>query len=375
MVKYFFVVLIFLSTKIVFAQDNSIATSASSEGLLSKTIFSSDFSMGGANFSEGQDESQFVQLIARPRAVVNFSKSFSVRADTMLILNTSRVQTRYQNPTFNTINLMELVGSYHPSDLFILEAGSINQDHLSNRMLIADRSFPGVMVASGYFSKDLKLKAKVQYAIPTSTSFESDRTEAEELPAFQTEGIEAFWKPKKWFSIEADINHFTYSKLPSVVAYQSGRLGNQVRGTDPSESFFVYDYQGFSQAYTLSFQYNSKISQSFRAAIVENSKAPSDRKRSQWVGTRLGLDFNPVKVSPVYAKYFAESDSVPAVYSAFELGRSNRDGELIGMKLDFKSMGFSVSTNYYKSNLIQANAPQGDMDFLEILLEVTNVSL
>ena len=166
-----------------YAQDESL-NYKSSQSFFGKTSLQTDFNMSGISFSEGQDESQLVGLLVSPEALVRLSEDFTVSGNLELFLASSRTQTRYLNPSFNILNLMELVAIYHPIDYFNLVGGAINQEKvLNNRMLVANRSFPGVMMTSKVGNKKISATGKIQYAIPTSTSLESNRTETEELPS------------------------------------------------------------------------------------------------------------------------------------------------------------------------------------------------
>ncbi len=340
-----------------------------------KFNFSTDFSMGAIGFKESQDESQLVLFSARPKVSYSLTKDFGVRGDAQLNLTTGRSQTRFQNPNFNFVNILEMVAYYEPASFFKFSAGSINQNHFNNRMLIADRGFPGLVLKSGYENKKIRITPKAQYAIPTSTSFESDRTEAEALPSMTSYGVEADWKPFSWFNLQLNINQFQFNDLPSVVAFQSSRLGNSVIGTDPSESQFRYQFEGLSQSYAMKLKYSDLLSQEFNFAMADNSQAPSDRRRSQWASTNVSLDFGSFTVTPKFALFFAESDSVPSLYSDFSLGRNNRDGQYYGLEVNLKDIGVSIKANFVDARLIETRPLQADMQIFDIALEFNNVVL
>lgn len=335
---------------------------------------STDFALGGIGFKEFQDESQLVQFSVRPNGAYSLTETFEVRGDIQLNVLTGRSQSRFQNPNFNLINILELAVFYEPIPSLQISAGVINQDHFNNRMLVADLGFPGVMLNSHFSISTFKITPKVQYAIPTSTSFESDRNEAEALPNLTSLGIEAEWLPTEWLRLDANVNQFEYSNLPSVVAFNSSRLGNSVIGTAPSETQFRYNFAGISQAYGIQMDYSKILYQSIDLRIVDNQIAPRDRQRSQWVGTSFSFDFGDFSLAPEYAQFFAESDSVPAFYSAFELGRSNRRGQSYGFEINLKKLGVSVDSQFVDARLIEARPSQADMQIFMIALEFNNVT-
>lgn len=366
---------VFFSIGKSYGQSNQVLKTKESQSSLSKINSEWDLLMGGMSYVEGQDESQIVQLQLRSKADLALTESFKLNTEVRISLNSMRAQSRFENPNFNIINLMELAATYKAAESFELKVGALNQDHLGNRMFIADRSFPGVLVQSGVQNSKASLYGKFQYAIPTSTSLESDRTKAEALPGLSTAGADFFWKPKSWLQVESDIHYFSFENLPSVVAFQSARLGNQVVGNSESESFFVNEFSGYTAAHKIGFQYSSYLQQAFKVSMVENLQAPEDRRRSQLLGTELIFDFESIRLSPAVAMFYAESDSTPALYSAFEFGRNNRQGQLYALRVDFKKSGFSILSNYVKANLLKNRAVQKDMSYLEVVLEVKNVGI
>ncbi len=358
-------------------QDSSSSTSkAKFSDQLQRLKLTTNFYLGAIGFKESQDEFQQVLFSIRPKGSYLITSNFGVRGDIDVNLTNGRSQTRYQNPNFNVINIMEAVAFYEPAVFFQLTGGAINQDkYFSNRMFIADRSFPGVVLKSGWVGKNIRIQPKAQYAIPTSTSFESDRTESEALPTLTTVGLELEWTPLKWLHLDGNANHFDYNNLPSVVAFQSSRLGNSVVGTDPSESHFRYQFKGISQTYVLGLTYTGSLKQDFVFGVVDNTEAPSDRRRSQWVGTKVSLDFEDFTLSPHFSAFFAESDSTPAIYSAFDYGRNNREGQFYGLNVDLKKLGVTIKANFVDARMIEARPLQADMQIFDLALEFKNVSL
>ncbi len=326
------------------------------------------------SFDEVQDKSQLIQLAIMPKIKINLLKNLSFKGLGLIGLSTGRVQTRFDNPQFNSMNLNELVLSYSPFENLDLEFGALNQNDLNTPMLILDRAFPGVQLKNRYeIGSNLNVQLKAQYSIPNSVSFEVDRTQNEALPSFLTQGLDFKWTPIEWFSMKGDVHHFTYNDLPSVVAFQSGRLGNEVSGVQSSESLFLYGFDGFSQSYQMDFLINKVFVPKFSVQVVDNNEAPSSRNRSQWTGLGFDWFFKNIIISPSVAYFFAESDSVPALYSDVRLGRNNREGLSYKLKLNFKNSGFSLSANYIQANLIEPDPVQNDLKTFEFLLELPSV--
>lgn len=342
--------------------------------LLKKIKFNTDLKMRGSSFSEGTDESQTVQLVINPKADLEFHKYFKLRADMTFNLRSSRIQARFQNANFQTFNLNELVVIFNPKNYFELLVGAIDQRHLDNQQLITQLSFPGAMLSKSFVQTDeIQAKLKAQYTIPTSSSLETDRSESEGLPTFKTAGLEFKWKPLKWIDVNANINYFSFSDLPSVVAYRSDRLGNQVTGDEPTESFFRYGFRGVAQTYSLNIKYTDRISSIFKIKTVENADAPSDRSRAQNLSLGFEFKFKHFSVKPSLSNFYSESNSSPAVYNSAILGHNNREGFAYGIQVELPQKGFSVTANYVQADLIQVDASQRDLTYLSLYLEVVNV--
>jgi hypothetical protein len=326
------------------------------------------------SFDELQDRSQLVQLAIVPHVKINLLKSLEFRAMGLIGLSTGRVQTRFDNPQFGSMNLNELVLAFHPIEKISLELGALNQNDLNTPMLILDRAFPGLMVRGDVkVNSKFKAQLKAQYSIPNSVSYETDRTNNEPIPAFLTQGFDFDWKALDWLEVTGNVHHFTYNNLPSVVAFQSGRLGNEVSGTQSSQSFFAYGFDGFSQSYNFDFLISEKFVPKLDVQIVDNTKAPTSRSRSQWTGIGFDWFLKDLIISPSFAYFFAESDSAPALYSDVRLGRNNREGLSYKLKVNFKNSGFSLSANYIQANLIEPDPIQNNLRTFEFLLELPSV--
>jgi hypothetical protein len=326
------------------------------------------------NFDEIQDRSQLVQFALIPTLKLNLLKNLDFYAQGLVGLSTGRVQTRFDNPTFGSLNLNELILSFRPIKNLSFDLGALNQNSLQTSMLIYDRAFPGVQVRNSYTLFDsLKLELKAQYSIPNSVSFETDRTQNEPVPTFLTQGFGFNWDSESKFKLKGQIHHFTFSDLPSVVAFQSGRLGNEVIGVQSAESRFVYGFDGFSQSYEAAYEISKIWTPKLSLQIIENSEAPTSRNRSQWTGLGVDIFTKNYIFTPSFGYFFAESDSTPALYSDVRLGRNNREGVSYKLKINFIKSGFSVSANYIQANLIETDPVQNDLRTFEFMLELPRV--
>lgn len=355
--------------------NNDTQTSEAKEHPLKKNVdFTSNFAMRGASYNEGPDDAQFVQLVFNPTITFNFNKYFKLHADTSVNLVSARQQTRFDSPSLNSINLNEALFSLTSTEQIRLSLGAINQKHLDAPMLAqSDLAFIGLIGSYKKVFKNLTLTAKAQYTVPNSTSLESDRTGEEELPTFQTQGLEALWTPLKWVKLEANVNYFSYSNLPSIIAYNSGRFGNEVVGATPSESFFAHDFRGFSQSYTLGLDLQKPVKPFLKLQSVDNLDAPRERERSQILSLGLDWHFKSFSVTPMLSSFYTESDAAPSAYTDARFGRNNRDGQSYGLKFHLKKLGLSIQTTYVNADLIEPDPVQNDVEYFEVYVEVANV--
>ena len=339
-----------------------------------KTKLETSYKTIGASFDEGPDQSDFVQFTLDLDFKHILFEDLDVIANGSLSVLTGRIQTRFENPNNETIFLKELILHYHPVELAQIKAGAISQDHFNSPNFLFERAFPGVQLLSQKTWEKVTLGLKGQYTIPNSTSLEFDRVGREETPSFTSFGLEFNWKPTKAFELSSQWNYFSFQDLPSIVAFNSGRLGNQVLGQTQSESVFAYEFEGMSQSHEAFWSYTPNFRQSLLGTIVDNFEAPSDRRRAQMLKTEFVYDFGDWAVLPNVSYFFSESDSMPAVYVDATLGGTNREGFSYGLTVDFEKLNFSVSANYVDANLIEANPVQRDLDVIQIYVEVANVT-
>ena len=220
--------------------------------------FTYDFSFysKAAGYSEGEDESSLVLFGVKPTFKFKLAPQFTVDASLLLNLSASRVQSRYLNQTDQDFVLNDLSLNYKPNRYMKISGGALNQGHLNAPQLVSSISFPGVLGEVFYQEKRMKFGYKGQRTIPVSQSFDSDRTDKEELPYFQTHGLFGKFIPFKGVFFDAQVNYFSFTNLPSVVAFESRRLGNDVTGVEVGDSFFVNKYSGLAQSYKLRVRYN-----------------------------------------------------------------------------------------------------------------------
>ncbi|MBT4790985.1 MAG: hypothetical protein HON90_05400 [Halobacteriovoraceae bacterium] len=279
--------------------------------LKSNILYKMNFSSKIAGYSEGEDEATQVLFGFTPELKFLFSEQFNIKANATLNLSSSRSQSRFQEHSNDSFVLNELSLNYSPVSFGELSVGSLDQSHLETPYLLSGVSFPGALVKLQAKTNDLSYGYKVQELIPTSNSFDSDRTEKEALPRLQTQGVFASYNGKANISAKAQINYFKFTNLPSVVAYDSKLLGNTIQGLESSDSSFAYEFSGFAQSYKVTANYTSQFEQSFGLSIVENENLTSGSNRAQMIETSVTYHDGDIDYIAGLGLFYAETDVAP----------------------------------------------------------------
>lgn len=345
----------------------------SSEVKGTKLDYQLNFSTKTAGYYEGEDEASLVLFGFQPILNFKFNENFNINADVFMNLNSSRVQTRFINQWEQTFFLNELAINYSPVEVLKLTVGAINQSHLESPYLVTALSFPGAMATLQFQANDLQFGYKGQRLIPTSQSQDSDRTEKEELPIFTTQGIFANYKPSDRFNLSGQINYFQYSQLPSVVAFQSQRLGNDAIGVEIGDSRFVNEFSGFAQSLTANFQYNDLVEQRLYYSFVENENTSDGDNRAQILEAALTFKASSIDIIPSIATFYSEPNVAPAFYNTMLFGNNNREGFKYGLRTRLKNYNLEIEASYIDAKVINETVFQDDLSSLQLVMEMLNV--
>ena len=369
---------LFLNTFLVMplmAVESSSTTELSdtAKPVKSKLSYVFNFSTKTASYSEGEDNSSQVQLGFSPQLTFKFTPSFIINADTTMNLSSSRVQSRYSNESNNNFVLNELSMNYIPTEYATFSLGALNQSHLNSPFLVSGISFPGVAARIEKKINSLTLGYKGQNLIPTSTSFDSDRTNKEETPNLLTQGVFAKYDLSNSIRLGGQANYFSFNNLPSIVAYDSKRLGNTVTGVATGDSHFANNFSGLSVSSYANIDYNKNIEQNLSISIVENSQTESGNNRAQMIETNLSFKTKSVDYIPGVGVFYAEPDVSPAYYNTSLLGHNNREGIKYSLRAVFKKINLAVQANYVDAKVINESIYQDDLTAVELVMEMLNV--
>lgn len=326
-----------------------------------------------AAYNEGEDEASLVLFGIQPQFKFKLTPEFTLNADIYLNLSAARIQSRYLNRQDENFVLNDLSMVYEPTNYTKFSLGALNQGHLNSPLLVTNIGFPGAAATLHYTTNDYSFGLKGQRTIPVSQSFDSDRTDKEELPYFQTQGVFGEFKPTYFLKVKGQVNYYSFSDLPSVVAFESKRLGNDVTGVEVGDSFFVYKFSGIAQSYEANLQYTRDLQQDFLVSIVENENTNDGNNRAQFLKTSLSYDFESVRLTPSLASFYTEPNATPAFYNYRLYGNNNREGFEYSLSADFKKLGFSVSAIFVDSKVINQTIFQDDLKSMQLVLEMLDV--
>lgn len=324
----------------------------------------------GVTFSEGKNEENMVRLDLNMDTQYRLASWAYFRLAPRLSLTNGRIQQRFDAEASQSarIGLRDTYVSMHANngawlDNIEFRAGAHWQSYLGSSMLVSRRrSFIGGQEHL-YFrlNPELRLKFITQQVIPDSSSDNGFREDREKTPIFMTETMSLEWK-NKIIEVEPFVTHYTYQNLPAVVASDSATIGNTVDGEVGPDSRFRYKFNGVMAGAKLCLCTLDIVKPELYAFGIQNTSAPVGARRGQWVSLRAPVHISDSLVlTPEYAKYFIETDVVPAAYNSGGLGHNNRDGGRIGFDVGFKKLGFEIETNYIEAKTIKAVPEQSKL--------------
>ncbi len=324
----------------------------------------------GLSFSEGKNEENLVRVDVNMETEFRFSKWAHFFAAPSLIATNGRIQQRYDADASQSayLNLRDTYVSVHATNDSWLEnieyrAGSHWQGFLNSSMLVSRRrTFFGQQEHMIFrLNPELRFKVVAQQVIPNSSSDNGFREDREKMPYFMTETVSLEWKNKD-VHVEPFVTHYTYQSLPAVVAANSATIGNTVDGEVGPDSRFRYQFNGGMAGAKICLCTWDIVKPELFAYGIQNTGAPKGARRAQWVGLKAPVHVaDQITVTPQYAKYFIETDVVPAAYNSGGLGHNNRDGQRIGFEMAFKKLGFEIEANYIEAKTIKSVPEQSKL--------------
>ncbi len=353
-----------LFSSILFAQNSSMLTlSAPPPGPLgSKWRAEWEMFLGGNSFSEGKDEGLGALVYFKSNFEYQFAPWLKAKIRPRIDLYAGRAQERYDNDTYrNRIRLIEGYLAVQPVEGLELRAGAINQGFLKSPMLMSShRGFPGLQQILSSQWGTFKAQLIAQQVVPTSYSLNTDREEKEGLPSFATQSLHLS-ASYNWLEGSLSAGRFAFNNMPSKVAFESAISGNHVEGEVAPGARFKTGFEGWFGGIEVCACFDSPIQFVGEFQRLTNLKAPSvDADAQSWgFGPRFILGEHEIEIR--YRQYFIESDATVGVYNRSFMGNTNRMGENIEFKIDFKDRKFALVGEWINARVIRDNATQKTM--------------
>lgn len=337
--------------------------------------FSGDWALGvgGESFSEGQDEGTMVGFVFQPRITYKLTEKFDLYANGKLQMVTSQLQTRFNDSRSSGILPYEVAARLRPVESLELKAGALSQGFLNAPLLITGRAFPGMSQTLKYGDKKNYFRLIGSQTIPTSNSFSTKRVEKEKTPFFFTETLQGGIELAKSVELTGFASHYQFKDLPAVVAFESNRWGNTVSGDLPGSSYFHYDFEGWVGGGEACYCQLEAFKLRVGGYMVENTKADPTFNRGQEFFIRSDMGLLGTVVSPYYLQFFNESDTAPARYNSGARGHNNRKGSGFGLEVFFRPYNFRIVAEYMRSDVINANSSQEELESMLVKVETLYV--
>jgi hypothetical protein len=331
-----------------------------------------NFEVGGGNYDEGKDEGVLTYFYLRGKFDYKFTSWMRAYVAPRLDLYASRVQERYEDDdlTDSRIRFSDAYVSLEPIDFFTVRAGAVGQYFLESPILVSGRkAFPGFYESLRGNWNQVQVEFVAQQVVPTSNTLNTERTDKEALPVFQTQSVNVKGHYQNWLEGSIIGGHFTWDNLPSEVAFESALTGNNVNGEVAPGATFLYGFNGvfWSSEITLGPQGGPQAVLEYGG--INNTSAPSNAGKAEIWGGGPRLVFGDTQLDLRYRRYFIESDATVGLYNYARLGNNNRIGDNIEFKLDFKRLKFAVVGDWYNARTINDNPNQFTMNAVYVGVE------
>lgn len=271
----------------------------------------------------------------------------------------------------NGIFIRESSIKLDPIPVASLKLGVLNQDDLDMALFTFRQSFPGGSAKLFYNEfENLKFGYMYQYLIPTSQTLSSQTVDREPTPSLQTNTLYINYDKDNKYSLFTSANTFVYDRLPSFVAFESQKTGNNFEFINgPNNSVFTYQFKGWFTNTGGSYRFNSFYKAGGSYGIIKNEEAPETYNDGQIITVWNRFSLKDFSIYIAYENYFAESDVVPSYYSSWIYGNTNKKGNGGEIALEFEKQNFRIRAQYYDANVINPNGLQQDQKFFYIGVE------
>lgn len=326
--------------------------------------------LGVNSFDEGKDEGFGSLLYFKTKFGYQFMPWLRVAIKPRLDLFAGRAQERFDNDTYqNRIRLLEGYIAFQPTEFFEVRTGDINQGYLDSPMLISShRGFPGFQELLTYQSGTLKAELIAEQVVPTSYSLNVERQTKEQMPSFLAQSFHLSGK-SDWAELKMVGGHFQWANMPDKIAAESMITGNLTNGVNGPGARFKNKFDGWFGGVEFCACISGPVQFTFDYQRIMNAAAPSAEADAQSWGLGPRFIWGDREFEIRYRNYFIESDATIGTYNRSLLGNTNRMGDDIEFKLDFKDRKFAIVGEWINARTIRDNPTQKTMTVYYIGLE------
>ena len=330
--------------------------------------------VGGNTYSDLTDSETSASGSLDILGGINLTNWLNLKADVSVVGRSGYSQQRFGRDTLESgININESIIELKPISFFKLDAGIINQSFLNSPLLISSRPFPGLRETLMFENNIFKAQLIAQQAIATSRSLDTNRSQKEETPRFDSQTFNLSFEPfKKSTEISLSASRFKFGKLPSSVADTSRTLGNTVPFSSPAQSEFAFDYKGFLYSLSGKQKINKNFKLDAQAQLLKNTQAASALSRGFLAEVGGSFYFDDHHLRLAMNNFFNEADSSPAYYNSSSLGHNNVKGNSYLAAFTYRNL-FTLNIGYTESEVITPNLVNTNRENLQISLETQYV--
>ena len=333
--------------------------------------------LGSRSYKESIDQSSSVKSGASVSGNYLFNPYLEAVGRASLNFNSGRVQQRYKSGSDDSsFNVSEAQVKIKAPLFLEIHGGIQSQDIFENSLFLdGSKSMPGVREVLATDIGVFRISATAQQSLPTSSSFESERREVEELPRFESQTVcLEFGKDKSLLEAKIRYGRYKFSDLPSVVAYESNVMGNTVTGDVAANSHFVFKFAGELTSISANLRLVDWFDLVAAYRKIENSEAPIGFNTSESIETGFIVKSEWMTFSAELIQFYIESDVVPGFYNSASLGHTNRKGTQYNLEFEFPKQLFKVVASVTSADVINVNVDQGELRSTYLGLETVSVS-
>jgi hypothetical protein len=218
--------------------------------------------------------------------------------------------------------------------------------------------------------KGVKAQLIAEQTVPTSYSLNTERKDKELLPTFNTQSVHLSGKFLTAYEWKAFAGHFNWSNMPSTVAVQSQRLGNSTNDSIGPGMAFKSRFDGyFAGGELCTCNQQGTLGFVLEYQRVLNTVAVRGFGNAQTFGLGPHFVFGERVLDVRYRRFFSERDSTVSYYMTSFLGNTNRVGDEVEAKFDFRDYGFALVGKWANALTIRDSKFQETITSFELGVE------